>query len=197
MSDVPILLAFVIRDARGSASRARRIVTSLLLLLLVFTATEGCAAEHGLLDSEKVVTLVREYIRATSKSDFIGAAKLFEYPPSYSARELNEDLAAVARDISFAQAETGTVRLTNGVNDGVFMIVGFGGGNIKYWHQGPKSISFTYRALFVDGMEGQLSFDVVATSAGYRFRQVKYGFPSIAAGAVRAKSLYAKINQRP
>jgi hypothetical protein len=109
-------------------------------------------------------------------------AKLHHYPAAYSAKELDDDVAAVTKSLSFLLERFGRPLAARRAPAGrSFYNVGGGGGTTLYWEsRSPYPIrQLTYEVKFERFGPGFLAVTLVPFGAGgaYEIKQIDFGVP--------------------
>lgn len=119
-------------------------------------------------------------VDALSKGDAQTVARSLHYPPNYTAKEKDEDIAGVSKSLSFLLERFGLPKNPTATHERrVFFHVSSSGGNIPYWESvSPyKNQMVVYDVDFANFGRGVLVVELIALDGGVpqTVRGVEFG----------------------
>ncbi|MCI5138738.1 MAG: hypothetical protein D3922_10065 [Candidatus Electrothrix sp. AR1] len=150
-----------------------RMYKILLVFLVIFTANSTLARAS---DQIEISTLINDFFYHISEKDFIGASKLFHYPPSYAEEKINKDVKDVsifleALAYSFGQISEPTIYKGNSK----IVSLQIGGGDIPYWKNNPEYLRIVFSVNFSKYGNGYVTLTICNLANKYEIREAKYG----------------------
>jgi hypothetical protein len=144
------------------------------ILICLFIATSATIAKSS--DHSEINNVAKRFFYLISQEDYMGASKLFHYPPNYTQEEIKKDIEAVSKFLeamgtSFGKL-SGPVPYT-GSNR--IMSLQIGGGDIPYWKDHPDYLSKLYEVSFSKYGTGYVTLSLCNLTNNWEIREAKYG----------------------
>ena len=131
------------------------------------------------------------------QNNFDEAAKLFHYPPSYTADELSSERASVAGFLRTLFAEVGDIATISRVPPppGRFLTLGESAGDLPYWSSHPelsKTENVTYRAEVKRDGEVYLVVSFIRPMFAWEVRTITFELSASRPGAAERMAELAR-----
>ena len=142
----------------------------LIIFSILFVGSSSRAEEKDPI--EKATAFINYY----NKKDFLGATKIFHYPPNYTAAELNEDKAAISKTLKMYYEEFGKIEhFEKSDMPPLYYFHMIGGGNLPYWQKYSDVYNVNLKVKFSREGEGYVTIVFCNILNKWEIRQVNYG----------------------
>ena len=123
-------------------------------------------------------------IGCIQNSNYDRAVGLFHFPPSYSKKELTDDIKGITAAFKLIERELGKVISIKPLKESMlYYDVSIEGGNISYWQQYPQSLKFEYEVEYEKERKGILAVEACNIKSSWEIRKVHYGIDANSIGS--------------